>query len=93
MTGGIALLLEYYPGDIDKRIITGVKTIDAIECRAVTEPAFKPCTAFNGQQLLSAGPLSEVALAVKRASQAGASGPLLVFDDATGHVVDLDLRG
>jgi hypothetical protein len=59
----------------------------------VTEPVFKPCTAFEGQQLLSAGPLSEVALAVQRASQAGASGPLLVFDDATGHVIDLDLRG
>lgn len=59
----------------------------------MVEPVFKPCTAFDGHRLLSAGPLSDVALAVKRASQAGASGPLLVFDDATGRVVDLDLRG
>jgi uncharacterized protein len=70
-----------------------VKSHDANECPVVVEPVFKSCTAFDGQRLLSAGPLNKVALAVKRASQAGASGPLLVFDDATGHVIDLDLRG
>jgi hypothetical protein len=43
--------------------------------------------------MLASGPLGEVALAVKRASERGAEGPVLVFDDATGAVVDLDLRG
>ena len=50
-------------------------------------------TAFDGHRRLAAGPLSEVAVAVKRAGAAGAAGPLLVFDDATGRVVDIDTRG
>jgi len=53
----------------------------------------KPCTAFDGVRLLASGPLIEVALAVKHLSESGASEPVLVFDDATGRVVDLDLRG
>ena len=51
------------------------------------------CTAFDGPRLLAAGSLLDVALAVKRATQAGAAGPLLVFDDVSGSVIDLDLRG
>ena len=50
-------------------------------------------TAFDGHRRLRTGPLVDVALAVKAATDAGAEGPLLVFDDATGRVVDLDLRG
>jgi len=56
-------------------------------------PLSTTCTAFCGHSLLAAGPLIEVALAVKAAAQGGASGTLLTFDDATGRVVDLDLRG
>ncbi|WP_414684760.1 DUF2239 family protein [Methylosinus sp.] len=41
--------------------------------------------------MLAAGPLVEVALAVKNAD--AADGFILTFDDATGEVVDLDLRG
>ncbi len=47
-------------------------------------------TAFDGDRRLADGPLVEVALAVK--AHEGAA-PLLVFDDATGAVIDLDLRG
>jgi hypothetical protein len=54
---------------------------------------FDPCSAFDGSRLLFAGPLPEAALAVKRAAENGAAGPLLVFDDATARVIDLDLRG
>jgi hypothetical protein len=39
------------------------------------------------------GPLHEVALAVRRAAERGATGPLLIFDDATGRVIDVDTRG
>jgi hypothetical protein len=53
----------------------------------------KPCTAFDGHHRLANGPLGDVAMAVKSASQSGAKGPLLVFDDGTGEVIDLDLRG
>lgn len=51
----------------------------------------RPCTAFTGRRLLFSGPLSEVALAVARS--AGTVDAVLVFDDTTGCVVDLDLRG
>lgn len=59
----------------------------------MTEPLSKSCTAFDSNRLLSSGPLIEVVLAVKNALEGGAAGPLLVFDDATGRVVDFDLRG
>lgn len=53
----------------------------------------KPHTAFEGHRLLLAGPLVEVALAVKTATEGGSPNAILVFDDTTGRVVDLDLRG
>lgn len=51
----------------------------------------RPCAAFAADRMLACGPLVEVALAVKNAD--AADGYMLIFDDATGEVVDLDLRG
>ena len=51
------------------------------------------CTAFDGARRIARGALVDVALAVKAAQEKRTPGPLLVFDDATGEVVDLDLRG
>ena len=48
-------------------------------------------TAFAGYRRLTSGSLAEVALAVKRVGQAAA--PVIIFDDATGRSLDLDLRG
>jgi hypothetical protein len=59
----------------------------------VSDLLSRPCTAFHGDRLLSAGPLIEIALAVKTATDSGAPGTVLTFDDATGAIVDLDLRG
>ena len=59
----------------------------------MTNPLSKPCTAFEGNALLASGPLVEVALAANGAIERGGDKPVLVFDDATGAVVDLDLRG
>jgi len=59
----------------------------------MTEHISKPCTAFDGRRRLSSGPLTEVALAVKMAAEDGSPRAVLVFDDATGRVIDLDLRG
>jgi hypothetical protein len=50
-------------------------------------------TAFMGQRLLAAGPLAEVALAVMDAGRRPAAPPIVIFSDATGRPVDLDLRG
>ena len=59
----------------------------------MSQSSSRRCAAFDGVRLIAAGPLTEVALAVKAALAAGAAGPSLTFDDATGEVVDLDLRG
>jgi uncharacterized protein len=48
-------------------------------------------TAFEGQRRLISGTLAEVALGVKRAGQAAF--PIIIFSDATGRSLDLDLRG
>jgi uncharacterized protein len=59
----------------------------------MSESASKFFSAFNGSHLIAAGPPTEVALAVKAAIAGGAEGPVLTFDDASGAVIDLDLRG
>ncbi len=55
------------------------------------DPTTTSCTAFAGQRLLLTGPLADVALAVQRST--GVTETVLVFEDATGRTVDLDLRG
>ncbi|MBB2200743.1 DUF2239 family protein [Gluconacetobacter tumulisoli] len=49
-----------------------------------------PCTAFAGTRRIASGALVDVALAIKAAA---AREPVLTFDDATGAVIDFDLRG
>ena len=50
-------------------------------------------TAFIGQQRLVSGPLAEVAIAVQQASKDTPAKPIIIFDDAIGRPIDLDLRG
>jgi hypothetical protein len=49
-------------------------------------------TAFSGDRRIASGPLRTVALAVKRAIKGGAAN-VLIFDDATGRQIDVDIRG
>lgn len=58
----------------------------------MTTPPTPHYTAFDGHRILAAGPLADVALAVKRAMSTSSSQPL-VFNDNTGQQTDLDLRG
>ena len=51
------------------------------------------CTAFDGHRLIASGSLRDVALATKHAIDAGAKGPVLVFDDQTSLPVEIDFRG
>jgi len=54
----------------------------------------RPCfTAFMGPLRLTAGPLAEVAIAVMQASRRPAAPAIIIFSDATGQPIDLDLRG
>ena len=49
-------------------------------------------TAFLGHRRLVSGPPAEVALAVLKASQSAAAESIVIFDDASGRSIDLDLR-
>ncbi|WP_266168725.1 DUF2239 family protein [Dyella subtropica] len=51
------------------------------------------CTAFDGYRLIASGSLAEVAVATKQAIDAGAVGPVLVFDDQSSLPVEIDFRG
>lgn len=76
------------PGCIDG----GPRAVDEqapLEDRPMTPAHY---TAFAGDRRLAEGPLDAVAEAAWAAQQAGTFN-LLVLDDATGAVVDLDLRG
>ena len=52
-----------------------------------------PLIAFDGEKLLLRGPASEVALAVKRRIEADPPAQVLVFDDATSRVAEIDYAG
>ena len=72
----------FYPGN-------NYATMKVCVICPILEPNFAP--RFIGQRLLHAGPLADVAVAAARST--GAADPVLVFDDETGNVIDLDLRG
>jgi hypothetical protein len=61
--------------------------------RPVSDPLSLPCTAFDSCGLIASGALIDVALAVKAALAENSAASVLTFDDATGAVIDLDLRG
>lgn len=50
-------------------------------------------TLFAGERRLAGGAPAEVAAAAHAAERAEHEGPVLAFDDLSGRVVDLDLRG
>jgi uncharacterized protein len=57
-------------------------------------PADPPsCTAFDGYQRIASGDLASVVAATKQAIDAGAAGPVLIFDDHSGRPVEVDFRG
>lgn len=59
----------------------------------MTDPLSRPATAFEGSRTIARGALIDVAMAVKARLDADPAATPLVFDDATGAVIDLDLRG
>lgn len=50
-------------------------------------------TGFDGHRRVTTGALADVALAIKHAAEAGQPGPLLIFDDASGRSIDVNLQG
>ncbi|MEZ4588953.1 MAG: DUF2239 family protein [Gemmatimonadales bacterium] len=59
----------------------------------MTNPAPTSATGFLGTRMVASGPLPRVAPAMRAALDRDPSGDCLAFDDATGSVIDLDLRG
>jgi hypothetical protein len=51
------------------------------------------CTAFEGTKQIASGYLWQVASQVQTKSIRSNLEPMLIFDDLTGQVIDLDLRG
>lgn len=52
-----------------------------------------PFSCFDGHRLVASGTPEVAALALKQLRASNAAGPLLVFDNATGHTRDFDTRG
>jgi hypothetical protein len=50
------------------------------------------CTAFQGTRRIAGGELDRILPAIKSAWHRDPQAPLLVFEDATGNIVELDLR-
>ncbi|WP_459614273.1 DUF2239 family protein [Bordetella sp. 2513F-2] len=51
------------------------------------------CTAFNGHRRIAQGSPAEVAFVVRRVLATDPAAAVLVYDDLTGQLVELDLRG
>jgi len=59
----------------------------------MTSPTPTSATGFLGSRMVASGPLGRVAPALRAALDQNPIGACLAFDDATGSVIDLDLRG
>jgi hypothetical protein len=51
------------------------------------------CTAFEGSRRIASGDLAQVALRTKEVIDRGGQAPVLIFDDATSELIEVDFRG
>lgn len=51
------------------------------------------CAAFEGHSRIASGELADVAPRVKQVIDRGRHAPILIFDDATSELVEVDFRG
>ncbi|SIO42911.1 hypothetical protein SAMN05444166_4643 [Singulisphaera sp. GP187] len=51
------------------------------------------CTAFEGVRRIASGGLGVVALRVKEVLDRGEAAPVLIFDDVTSELIEVDFRG
>lgn len=51
------------------------------------------CSAFAHRRLIARGALADVVRTTKQALDAGAAGPVLIFDNRTSQLVEADFRG
>src|SRR3990172_1205041 len=79
----------YYTGDIDKRTYLG----NIIRMNNAPDLAATCCTSFNGTTCIASGDLHGVALKTKAVIDRGTPQPVLIFNDLTGELVEIDFRG
>src|SRR5258707_6843551 len=85
---------DYYPDNIDAQISSGYYCGDhEHEMSVMNDLHAIEFTAFIGSRLLASGSLDQVALAAKKAVDRGAQQPVLIYNDSTGHAIDIDSRG
>lgn len=63
---------------------------DSFPFRAPREAS---CTAFEGTRRIASGLLPDVAVKVKEVLDRGERAPVLIFDDATSELIEVDFRG
>jgi hypothetical protein len=51
------------------------------------------CTAFEGSRRIASGELAEVVSRTKEVVDRGERAPVLIFDDLTGELIEVDFRG
>lgn len=59
----------------------------------MTGRGFGRCTAFEGVRRIASGALGDVALRVKEVIDRGETAPVLIFDDVTSELIEVDFRG
>lgn len=57
------------------------------------EQAMQSCTAFEGSRCIASGNLVDVARMVKEVIDRGEQGIILIFDDFTSELIEVDFRG
>lgn len=60
---------------------------------AMSDQSISPYSAFQGSRLMSSGSLEDVALAARDAIDAQSDASVLIFENASGKQIDLDLHG
>ncbi len=63
------------------------------EHQSPNESLLPTCTAFEGTRRIASGTLPVVALKVKQSLDRGQHAPLLIFEDETGKLIEVDFRG
>jgi hypothetical protein len=51
------------------------------------------CIAFEGNRVIATGEVAGVAVRAKKVLDRGERGPVLIFDDATSQLIEIDFRG
>ncbi len=59
----------------------------------MAEPDLKSCTAFDNSRCIASGNLPEVARKVKEIIGGDSQAPILIFDDLTSEIIEVDFRG